>query len=87
MNITQNDHGGLTYAATIRTSGDQRCDLLASVRMLLDTYADLADAVRRQHGDQIPPDLQLRLTFGTYMIERLRGGELAQLARICNASR
>ena len=90
MNIIQNDHGGMTYVSSgAHTGTDQRCDLLASTRMLIDTHSDLCAAVRRHFGDDasIPNDLLVRLNFGRYVMERMRGGELGHLARICNSSR
>lgn len=89
MSLVINDQGGITHVPDrAHTGTDQRCDLLEAVRMLVDTHADLCAAVRRQYGNApLPPDLQVRIDFGSYMLKRMRGGELANLARICNASR
>ncbi len=86
--LIENDRGGMTYVASIKCEGiDRRCDMLDSVRMLMDAYSDLAACVQRIHGDAMPNDLEIRLDLCRYMLARLRSGELKRLAKICNGSR
>lgn len=89
MSLITNDHGGITHVPDHSHGGvEQRCDLLDAVRMLVDSHSDLCAAVQRQfEGLPMPADLQMRIDFGSYMLKRMRGGELGHLARICNGSR
>ena len=88
MNLTPNDHGGLTYASPQRIGADARCDYLAPVRELTDALDQLVSAVRQAWPARypIPPEIDALLRYRDHAVELLRDGRLHKLAEVCNAS-
>lgn len=85
MNCTPNDHGGITYASSQRFGApENRHELLSELRMAIDSVIELGQAVRAHwpQGVEMPHELQARIQFNSYVVERLRGGALSTFARL-----
>lgn len=84
--FTPNDHGGLTYASPQRVGQpDQRTEVLAEVRMVIDGLTEVCAEVRRHWPDRypIPPELDALLKYQDYALMRVRSGSLKRFAKAC----
>ena len=85
--LTQNDHGGITYATTQRIGeAEQRSALLADVRMVCDGLQELCEGIRKSWPERypMPADLDALLKFQDYALTKVRGGSLRRIAEVCD---
>ena len=84
--FTPNDRGGLTYASPQRVGQtDQRSEVLAEVRMVVDGLTELCAEVRRHWPERypIPHELDALLNFQQYALTRVRSGALKRFSEAC----
>jgi len=64
---------------------EQRSDVLADVRMVVDGLNDLCAEIRKSWPERypMPEHLDAMLTFQEYVLQRVRGGSLKRLAKAC----
>lgn len=86
MNLIPNDRHGITYASAQRTGQrDQRTEILADVRMVVDGLTELCAGVRAHWPAEqpIPQELNALLCFQDFVVARVRNGCLKRFAEAC----
>lgn len=84
--FTPNDQGGMTYASTHRMGQpEQRTEVLAEVRMVIDGLTEVCAEIRRYWPERypMPPELDALLRYQDYALSRVRSGALKRFAEAC----
>lgn len=84
--FTLNEHGGMTYASAQRVGEpDQRSEVLAEVRMVIDGLTEVCAEIRRYWPERypMPPELDALLRYQDYALSRVRSGALKRFAEAC----
>lgn len=80
-----NDQGGITYASQQRVGSDQRTEILADVRQIVDCLSETCDGIRKHWPAHVkmPQDLKALLCYQDFALARVRNGCLKRFAEAC----
>lgn len=85
-NLLRNDQGGITYAAPqLIGQDDQRTEILADVRQIVDCLTETCEGIRKHWPAHLtmPQDLKALLCYQDFALARVRNGCLKRFAEAC----